>query len=76
MSSNQVEYAVSSRSSCKYCGRSINQDDVRIGKETKSEHHDGWDLSWYAYFKFLVVFIITSHANKYKNKEKSTRHTF
>eukprot|EP00026_Physarum_polycephalum_P002055 Phypoly_transcript_02059.p1 GENE.Phypoly_transcript_02059~~Phypoly_transcript_02059.p1 ORF type:complete len:946 (+),score=184.86 Phypoly_transcript_02059:73-2910(+) len=43
----QVEYAVSNRSSCQLCGGSIAKDAVRIGKETKSDHHDGWDLAWY-----------------------------
>jgi len=43
----QVEYAKSGRSSCKGCGGSIKQAEMRIGKEVKSDHHDGYDLSWY-----------------------------
>jgi hypothetical protein len=42
-----VEYAKSGRSSCKFCGRSIAQGVVRIGWETKSTIHDGWDMGWY-----------------------------
>jgi hypothetical protein len=46
----KVEYAVSNRSSCGTCGGSIAKDAVRVGKETKSKHHDGWDLAWYVIF--------------------------
>lgn len=45
----QVEYALSNRSTCKGCDKTIDKDDLRIGKETKSERHDGWDVSWYHY---------------------------
>jgi len=44
---HQVEYAKSGRAACKGCGSVIKQDSMRIGKETKSEYHDGWDVSWY-----------------------------
>jgi hypothetical protein len=36
-----VEYAKSSRAACKQCQGTISQDTVRIGKETKSNFHDG-----------------------------------
>jgi len=42
-----VEYAKSGRSCCKACTRPIAQDSVRIGRETKSDMHDGWDMGWY-----------------------------
>jgi len=45
----QVEYAKSSRSSCKGCSGAIAEGSMRIGKETPSDYHDGWDLSWYHY---------------------------
>jgi len=44
-----VEYAKSGRAGCKACGRNIDQDSMRIGKEEKSQHHDGWDTLWYHY---------------------------
>jgi len=43
----QIEYAKSSRAACKGCGRNIEANTMRIGKETASDYHDGWDLSWY-----------------------------
>jgi hypothetical protein len=58
----QVEYAKSSQSACKSCGKSITQNSLRIGKETASEYHDGWDLSWYHF----------SCCNKYSGPSFST----
>jgi len=43
----QIEYAKSSRAACKGCGRNIEANTMRVGKETPSDYHDGWDLSWY-----------------------------
>eukprot|EP00727_Mastigamoeba_balamuthi_P006262 m51a1_g2255 putative polyADP-ribosyltransferase (945) ;mRNA; r:312365-315852 len=42
-----VEYAKSGRSSCKSCKGGISEGSVRVGWETKSTMHDGWDMGWY-----------------------------
>lgn len=41
-----VEYAKSSRSSCRFCDKKIMQDTLRVGIETKSTNHDGIDTCW------------------------------
>eukprot|EP01117_Protostelium_nocturnum_P006845 TRINITY_DN2453_c1_g2_i1.p1 TRINITY_DN2453_c1_g2~~TRINITY_DN2453_c1_g2_i1.p1 ORF type:complete len:925 (-),score=400.89 TRINITY_DN2453_c1_g2_i1:130-2904(-) len=42
----KAEYAPTSRASCSRCGKAIKQDTVKIGKEVRSEYHDGWDTQW------------------------------
>ena len=41
-----VEYAKSSRSTCRFCDKKIMQDSLRVGIETKSTNHDGTDTCW------------------------------
>lgn len=41
-----VEYAKSSRSTCRFCEKKIMQDELRVGIETKSVTHDGTDTCW------------------------------
>jgi len=43
----EVEYALSARASCKGCSGAIKKDSMRVGKEIRSEYHDGWDKSWF-----------------------------
>eukprot|EP01107_Rhizomastix_libera_P007718 TRINITY_DN22736_c0_g1_i1.p1 TRINITY_DN22736_c0_g1~~TRINITY_DN22736_c0_g1_i1.p1 ORF type:complete len:932 (-),score=252.85 TRINITY_DN22736_c0_g1_i1:98-2872(-) len=42
-----IEYSKSSRSTCKECGSPISEGSLRIGLETKSSYHDGWDTTWH-----------------------------
>ena len=42
-----VEYAPTSRASCKTCGGIINQDTVRLGEKVRSPWHDGFDIKWH-----------------------------
>jgi hypothetical protein len=42
----QVEYAKSNRATCGQCGRGIDKDELRIGIESRSSFHDGFQVAW------------------------------
>jgi hypothetical protein len=41
-----VEYAKSNRATCGQCGRGIEKDELRIGIESRSSFHDGFQVAW------------------------------
>jgi len=42
----RLEYAKSGRATCSTCGRLIEQDSLRVGVESPSSFHDGFDVNW------------------------------
>ncbi|ELP93921.1 poly ADP-ribose polymerase, putative, partial [Entamoeba invadens IP1] len=44
--SYRFEYSKTSRGSCKSCGQTIEQGELKYGKEVKSRFHDGVEVQW------------------------------
>ena len=70
-----IEYAVSGRSSCKHCQQTIAEGALRVGHETRSFHHDGFDTSWYHVACFKKVrgpSVPPSRSDKAEQKKRNT----